>query len=50
MATKKEKIKEYKLYISRLIKVLESMPSRQVKKQVLKEIGRVQEKIKELNK
>jgi hypothetical protein len=50
MATKLDKIKEYKLYINRLIKVLESKPTRQVKKGVLKEIGRVQDKIKELKK
>jgi len=50
MATKSERIKEYKLYINRLIKVLESKPTRNVKKAVLKEIGKVQDKIKELKK
>jgi hypothetical protein len=50
MATKGEKIREYKLYINRLIKVLESKPTRQVKKSVIKEIGRVKDKIKELQK
>jgi hypothetical protein len=50
VATKSEKIKEYKLYINRLIKVLESKPTRQVKKGVIAEIGRVKNKIEELKK
>lgn len=48
MATKAEKIKELNLYKNRLIKVLQSKPTKQVKKSVLKEIGRVQDKIKQI--
>jgi hypothetical protein len=48
MATKVEKIKQYNLYINRLIKVLQSKPTRQVKKAVLKEIGLVKDKLKQL--
>jgi hypothetical protein len=50
MATKGEKIREYNLYLNRLIKVLESKPTRQVKNSVLKEIKRVQNIIKDLKK
>jgi hypothetical protein len=48
VSTKAEKIKQYNLYINRLIKVLESKPSKRVKNAVLKEIGSVQDKIKQL--